>query len=76
MAVRAPHLYTGLRGFALGAFVLLGRELEEGGELPFAFDSHDSGGGPALYDYRPLVRPFVEERESRLRALPDVALAL
>jgi hypothetical protein len=76
MAVRAPHLYTCLRGFALGAFVLLGRELEEGGELPFAFDSHDSGGGPALYDYRPLVRPFVEEREARLRALPDVALAL
>jgi hypothetical protein len=76
MAVRAPHLYASLRGFALGAFVLLGRELEEGGRLPFTFDAHDTRRGPALYDYRPQVRPFVEDRESQLRALPDVALAL
>ena len=76
MAIRAPHLYTSLRGFALGGFVLLGRDLEEGAELPIAFEEHRGRRGPALYEYRPLVRPFVEEREARLRALPDVTLAL
>ena len=76
MAARAPHLYTSLRGFALGAFVLLGRELEEGAELPVAFEEHLGRRGPALYEYRPLVRSFVEEREATLFALPDAALAL
>ena len=76
MAARAPHLYTSLRGFTLGAFVMLGRDLEEGAELPIAFEEHRGRRGPALYEYRPLVRPFIEEREARLRLLPDVALAL
>ena len=76
MAIRAPHLYASLRGFALGSFVLLGRDLEEGAELAIAFEEHRGRRGPALYEYRPLVRPFVEEREARLRALPDVTLAL
>ena len=40
VAVRAPHLYPLLRGFVLGSFVVLGRELEEGAELPFAFEEH------------------------------------
>jgi hypothetical protein len=77
MAVRAPHLYSSLRSFTLGAFVMLGRDLEDGAELPIAFEEHGGGGGgPALYEYRPLVRPFIEEREVRLRALPDAELAL
>src|SRR6185436_17865402 len=76
MAARAPHLYTSLRGFALGAFVLLGRELEEGAELPVAFEEHLGRSGPSLYEYRPLVRTFVEEHEAALFALPDAALAL
>jgi hypothetical protein len=76
MAVRAPHLYTSLRSFTLGAFVMLGRDLEDGAELPIAFEEHGGSRGPALYEYRPLVRPFIEEREVRLRALPDAELAL
>jgi hypothetical protein len=76
MAVRAPHLYSSLRNFALGAFVVLGRELEDGGELPFAFEEHGSRDGPALYEYRPLVRSFVEEREQLLRGREDARLAL
>ena len=76
MAARAPHLYTSLRGFALGAFVLLGRELEDGAELPVAFEEHLGRNGPSLYEYRPLVRSFVEDREPALRALPDAVLAL
>jgi hypothetical protein len=74
--VRAPHLYPLLRGFVLGSFVVLGRELEEGGELPFAFEEHVQRGGPALYELRPLVRAFIEEREPILRARQDALLAV
>lgn len=76
MPVRAPHLYPLLRGFVLGSFVVLGRELEEGADLPFAFEEHVQRDGPALYELRPLVRAFVEEREPLLRSREDVRLAL
>jgi hypothetical protein len=76
VAPRAPHLYPILRGFVLGSFVLLGRELEEGGELPFAFEEHVQRGGPALYELRPLVRAFIEEREAVLREREDVRVAV
>ena len=74
--MRAPHLYPPLRGFALGAFVVLGRELEEGADLPFAFEEHVQRRGPALYELRPLVRSFIEEREPVLRAREDATYAL
>jgi len=79
MALRAPHLQLVLRSFVLGAFAFLLRELETGDtDLPFAFDEHAhcDGAGPALYEYRPLVRGFVEEREGRLRSRDDALLAL
>jgi hypothetical protein len=76
VAVRAPHLYPYLRGFVLGAFVVLGRELEDGAELPFAFEEHVQRGGPALYELRPLVRAFIEEREPVLRARDDARVAV
>jgi hypothetical protein len=74
--IRAPHLYPLLRGFVLGAFVVLGRELEEGGKLPFAFEEHVQRRGPSLYELRPLVRVFIEEREPVLRTRADAFLAL
>ena len=74
--MRAPHLYPLLRGFVLGSFVVLGRELEEGSELPFAFEEHVQRGGPALYELRPLVRAFIEQREPTLRAREDARLAV
>ena len=76
MVVRAPHLYPLLRGFVLGSFVLLGRELEEGVELPFAFEEHVERRGPSLYELRPLVRSFIEEREPVLRSREDARLAV
>jgi hypothetical protein len=76
VAVRAPHLYPLLRGFVLGSFVVLGRELEEGVELPFAFEEHVERRGPSLYELRPLVRAFIEEREPMLRAREDARLAV
>jgi hypothetical protein len=76
VGVRAPQLYTALRGFCLGAFAYLTREVESGADVPFAFDEHSSRSGPAFYEYRPLVRDFVEDRAGRLFALNDTALAL
>ncbi|HSC92919.1 MAG TPA: hypothetical protein VLB86_14800 [Gaiellaceae bacterium] len=76
MAVRAPHLYHALRCFCLGAFSVLARELDAGAELPFAFEAHESRGRPALYEYRPLARGFVEARADRLSRREDARLAL
>ena len=76
MAVRAPQLYLTLRAFCLGAFVFLGRALEEGDELPFAFEEHVQRDGPALYEYRPLVRSFVESRARALAGRDDARIAL
>ncbi len=74
--MRAPQLHLALRSFCLGAFVFLGRALEEGDELPFAFEEHVQRSGPALYEYRPLVRTFIESRASALARRDDALLAL
>jgi len=71
VAVRAPHLYRSLRGFALGAFRLFVDE-----DVPFAFEQHESLGRPALYEYRPLVRTFLETRASALARREDARLAI
>ena len=77
MGVRSPQLHHALRSFALGAFAFLLRELDaEGGQLPFAFEEHDQRRGPSLYEYRPLVTDFVEQRAARLRTREDAAIAL
>jgi hypothetical protein len=74
---RAPHLEASLRSFTLGAFAYLLRELADRGEaLPFAFEEHVARDGPALYEYRPLVRDFVESRAPMLRDRDDALLAL
>lgn len=71
MALRAPHLYESLRGFCLGAFAA-----ERGAQVPFAFEEHATRSGPSLYEYRPLVRSFVEEQAPTLRRLPDARNAI
>jgi hypothetical protein len=76
MPVRAPHLYNALRCFSLGAFRMLLSELDDGGELPFAFEEHVTRGRPAFYEYRPLVRSFVEVRAQKLRGRDDARIAL
>lgn len=70
--MRAPHLHDTLRGFCLGAFAVFTLELEDGVDLPFAFEEHGSYGRPTLYEYRPLVRGFVEARAGRLFERADV----
>src|SRR6059058_3500107 len=70
--MRAPHLHDTLRRFCLGAFAVFTRDLEDGADLPFAFEEHGTYGRPTLYEYRPLVRGFVEARAERLFARVDV----
>jgi hypothetical protein len=77
VAPRSPALHASLRSFTLGAFAFLLQELDaEGGQLPFAFEEHDQRRGPALYEYRPLVRDFIEVREAAIRRRADATLAL
>jgi hypothetical protein len=76
VAVRAPILFNSLRNFSLGAFRALLHDLDDGAELPFSFEEHASRGRPALYEYRPLVRSFVEARAHRLRKRDDARIAL
>jgi hypothetical protein len=74
--VRAPHIHRALRLFCLGAFAVLADDVARGEEIPFAFEGHPSPAGPTLYEYRPLVRAYVEARAARLARLPDAAAAL
>jgi hypothetical protein len=69
--VRAPHLYESLRAFCLAAFAA-----ERGAQIPFSFEEHPSPAGPSLYEYRPLVRGFVDEQAPTLRRLPDARNAI
>jgi hypothetical protein len=70
--MRSPHLHDTLRRFCLGAFAVFTRDLEDGADLPFAFEEHGNYGRPTLYEYRPLVRGFVEARAERLFERIDV----
>src|SRR5213078_2204593 len=74
--MRAPHLHDTLRRFCLGAFAVFTRDLEDGADLPFAFEEHGTYGRPTLYEYRPLVRGFIEARADRLFARDDVREAV
>jgi hypothetical protein len=69
--LRAPHLYESMRSFCLAAFAA-----ERGAQIPFAFEEHTTRQGPSLYEYRPLVRGFVEEQSPTLRRLPDARNAI
>jgi hypothetical protein len=69
--LRAPHLYESLRAFCLAAFAA-----ERGAQIPFAFEEHATRQGPSLYEYRPLVRSFVDEQAPTLRRLPDTRNAI
>src|SRR5207244_2876880 len=65
------HLQRAWSSFCLAAFAA-GR----GAQLPLAFEEHPTREGPSLYEYRPLVRGFVEEQAPTLRRLPDARNAV
>ena len=60
-----------MRAFCLAAFAA-----ERGAQVPFSFEEHATHDGPSLYEYRPLVRGFVEEQAPTLRRLPDTRNAI
>ena len=74
--IRSPGLHAALRAFCLGAFAAVSRELDDGGDVPFSFEEHQAPGSPTLYEYRPLVKPFLDARSGRLAALADAQPAL
>jgi hypothetical protein len=74
--VRSPTLYDTLRRFCLGAFAAFHRDMDTGADLPFSFEEHGSYGRPTLYEYRPLVRGFIEARADRLYERDDVRVAV
>ena len=65
--MQSPHLYDTLRRFCLGSFAVF-----HGEDLPFAFEEH----APSFYEYRPLVKSFIEGQAERLRVREDVQAAL
>ncbi len=75
-ATCSPTLLRALRAFCLGAFFELGAELEDGAEVPVALEEHAAPGRPTLYEYRPLVGAFVEQRAERLGQREDARDAL
>ena len=75
-AVRSPDLFHALRAFCLGAFFDLGLELERGADIPVALEEHAGPNRPTLYEYRPLVGSFVEQRAGRLALREDAREAL
>jgi hypothetical protein len=76
VAVRAPHLYRSLRCFCLAGFSLLAADVEDGAEIPFSFEEHAARGNASLYEYRPLVRSYVDARTERLGGLADANIVL
>jgi hypothetical protein len=75
-AVRSPDLFHALRAFCLGAFFDLSVELESGADIPVALEEHAGPNRPTLYEYRPLVGSFVEQRAGRLALREDACEAL
>ena len=69
--MRSPQLYETLRRFCLGAFATF-----HGADVPFAFEEHGTYGRPTLYEYRPLVRGFIEAQADRLYDRDDVRQAI
>ena len=65
--MRSPHLYESLRAFCLGAFSAF-----HDADLPFSFEEH----APSFYEYRPLVKTFIEQQADRLHAREDVKTAI
>jgi hypothetical protein len=76
VAPRSPSLLRALRAFCLGAFFELGAELERGAEIPVELQEHAGPNRPTLYEYRPLVGTFVEQRAERLTQREDAREAL
>jgi hypothetical protein len=75
-AARSPALHRALRNYCLGSFFALADELASGADLPVALEEHAGPNRPTLYEYRPLIGAFVEQRAGWLGAREDALAAL
>src|SRR5579862_6074265 len=75
-SVLRPELREPLRHFVIACFSLLTGDVAGGHEVPFAIEERRGAGGPALYDYHPLFRRYIDARAERLRALADYRSAV
>lgn len=73
---RSQVLHDALRNFCLGSFFALADELDGGADMPVALAEHGGASRPTLYEYRPLVGTFVEERADWLGMREDALAAL
>ncbi len=74
--VRRPEARRAVAHFVQAALRELAADVSHGDEVPFALDSRTHVGGPALYEYRPLYRTYVEARLERIVSLADYKLAV
>jgi hypothetical protein len=65
-----------LRNFCLGSFFALAAELEGGADVPIALEEHAGPNRPTLYEYRPLIGAFVDQRAGWLGTREDALEAL
>jgi hypothetical protein len=75
-SVRRPEARRAVAHFVQAALRELSADVAGGTEVPFALDTRGRHGGPALYEYRPLYRAYVEARLERLVRLPDYTAAV
>jgi hypothetical protein len=69
-------LHRVLRNFCLGSFFALAAELEGGADVPIALEEHAGPNRPTLYEYRPLIGAFVDQRAGWLGTREDALEAL
>ncbi len=74
--LRRPEARRAVAHFVQAALRELSSDVTHGDEIPFALDSRSHLGGPALYEYRPLYRAYVDARLERLVSLADYRLAV
>lgn len=74
--VRRPEARRAVAHFVQAALRELAADVAAGGEVPFALDARAHVGGPALYEYRPLYRAYVEARLERLMSIADYEVAI
>jgi hypothetical protein len=75
-SLRRPEARRAVAFFVQAAFAHLHADVERGDEVEYALDARSGLRGPALYDYRPLFRRYVERRLQQLTRLPDYAAAV
>jgi hypothetical protein len=69
---RRPAARRAVAFFVQSALRELQADVDRGQEVPFSLDARrPDAAGPALYEYRPLFRAYIQARLAAIEALPD-----